>query len=267
MSADEVRALTPEQFFDLFQRGVLDVSGGGGGGGGGGGQQREQRRLHALERQQALGLGGARRSALGPMDGSVDLLSTVEDSARARRSDEVRAGYGTAGREADDGVVLDAEDEAVLLRLMASSGTTSAAAAGGAPAGGAPAGAREREERVGAAGAHRLAEVEAQRRRQRESAKVVGLVNDHSARVVGSVEGRDTAGTVLIDEGAGMGAGDGDGAQAARLVMSGEGGGQPEAPLCFAADHREAHRAAALVGDVHGFETGHVVKENAGEMR
>jgi hypothetical protein len=149
----DARSIAPEQFFDLFQRGIIDVGGVGSNTGSGG----------RLQKRQSYN----KKSDIGEIDPTIDLLATEEDSVRGRTHEE-RAGYGLGAREADENGIPPGE-EAQMSLLMASGGSGSG-------------GGGER----GATNSNRWAEIEAVRKRRREASQTIDSVNDHSTRVLAS---------------------------------------------------------------------------------
>jgi hypothetical protein len=149
----DARSIAPEQFFDLFQRGIIDVCGAGSNIRSGG----------RLQKRQSYN----KKSDIGEIDPTIDLLATEEESVRGRTHEE-RAGYGLGARETDDAGIPPGE-EAQLSLLMASGGSGSG-------------GGGER----GATTSNRWAEIEVVRKRRREASQTIDSVNDHSTRVLAS---------------------------------------------------------------------------------
>lgn len=156
----DARSVAPEQFFDLYQRGILDVGGG----------SDSMSAGRSLKRQVIM-----KKSTIGEIDPTIDLLATEEESLRGRTHEE-RAGYGLGAREVDEGGVQPGEEAQLSLLMTTGGGAGGSSGSGGGGGGG------ER----GAYNSSRWAEIEATRKRKREASQTIESVNDHSTRVVAS---------------------------------------------------------------------------------
>lgn len=70
----DMKKLSVDQFFDLYQRGAIDDGA-----------------------QAGVAMVTRKRSAIGGVDPAFDLLASVEENPRARRAAESKSGYGTGG--------------------------------------------------------------------------------------------------------------------------------------------------------------------------